>query len=121
MAPPPESLPNHDHKMAALQQNHQFGIIDRLGEEHVPVPAKRLDRLADTGVSMHRKDNRSIASVSDAGHGAANAGDPAVEAFTAVARHENQSPAREMRRQNGGAPGTQVWPVIQQSGNPQQS
>ena len=85
------------------------------------MPAKRLDRLADTGISMYRKDNRGIASVRNARHRAANAGNPAVEAFAAVARHQNHSPAHEMRRQNGSAPGTQVGPVIQQSGNSQQS
>ncbi len=85
------------------------------------MPAKRLDRLADTGISVYRKDNRGIVSVGDARHRAANAGNPPVEAFAAVASHQNQSPAREMRRQNGRAPGAQVWPVIQQSGNPQQS
>jgi hypothetical protein len=79
---------------------------------------KRLDRLADNGISMYRKNNRDIPSIGDARHCAANAGNPAVEAFAAVARHQNHSPADEMRRQNGRAPGTQVWPVIQQSSNP---
>src|SRR5260370_36441005 len=84
------------------------------------MPAKRLDRLADAGISVHRKDNRGVISVGDARHRAANAGDPPVEAFAAVTRHKNHSPAREMRGQNGRAPRTQVWPGIQENGHPQQ-
>ena len=78
-----------DHKMAALQQKHQLGVIDRLGQEHVRVPAKRLNRVADAGISVNRKDNRGIAAVGDACHGAAKPGDPAIEAFAAVTRHKN--------------------------------
>jgi hypothetical protein len=99
--------------MTALQQKHQLGIIDGLGQEHIRVSAKWLDRLADTGISVYRKNNCSIISVGNARHRAANAGNPSVEAFAAVTRHQNHSPAREMRRQNGRAPRTQVWPVIQ--------
>src|SRR5215831_8978097 len=71
-----------DHKMAALQQKDELGIIDRIGEEHIGVIAKGLDRLSNIWVSMDRKNNRGIGSVGDAGHRAGDAGDPAIEAGT---------------------------------------
>jgi hypothetical protein len=63
--------------------------------------AKRLGRLPDTWVSMDGKDNRGIGSVCDAGHRATDAGNPAVKAFAAMTRHQDQSPALEMGGQRG--------------------
>src|SRR6266566_1630318 len=85
------------HKVTPLQQKDKLGIIDRLDQQNVLMPTKRLDGSPHIGVSMRRKNNPNIRSQGDARQRATNPLEPAVETFSAMTSHQDQTFPLEMR------------------------
>src|SRR5215471_17723150 len=82
---------------------------------------ERLGRPPHIGVGMDRKDDGDVLSQCDPCHCLANSREPAVEAFAAVARHQDYSfVLGEMSAQYSLDPRPQLRLAIQQSGHPQQ-
>ena len=110
--------------MTPLQKEGKFGVIDRLDQENVFVSAQRLDRPPHIGVWMDRKDDGDVRSQRDPRHGIANSREPAVEAFPAMARHQDQSPVAGMPGEKAGEyrldAGAQLGMLLQQGRHPKQ-
>jgi hypothetical protein len=78
----------HD-KVTPLQQKDELRIVDRIDQKDVLVSAKRLKCPPDVWISVHRKDDGNIRSHRNAGHCVANSLEPAIEAFAAMAGHQD--------------------------------